>query len=130
MRSSLIIIFSILLHNLLHAQEIINFEDAMSIALENSPNIRQARLSLERSQELLNAQEAALNSRFSLNIEPFSFSKDRTFNAELSRFNTVERKSAGGTFIIAQPILLTDATLSLSNSFNWFDSRNKFRSVR
>ncbi len=126
MKNVFILIYCILMCNLLPAQEIINFEDAMTIARQNSPNIRQARLSLARNQELLNAQEAALNSHFSLNVEPFAFSKDRTFNQDLSRFNTVERKSAGGTLIVSQPILFTDANLTMRNSFNWFDSRTKF----
>jgi len=109
-----------------NAQTILNLEDAVNIARENSPNIRQARLNLERNQELLNAQEAALNSQFSLSVEPFYFSKSRTFQPILGTFNDTEEKRSGGTLTVSQPILLTDGTLFLRDNFQYRDSRSEF----
>lgn len=110
----------------LWAQKIINFENALKIARQNSPDIRQSRLSLERSQELLNAQEAALNSQFSLSVTPYNYTKERIFNQEFSRYSTVEGQSMLGTFSVVQPIVFTDATLSLTNRLRWFDSKSEF----
>jgi len=97
------------------------FDDAMQIALEKSPEFQQARLNLERQQELLNAQEASLKSKFDLSLEPFSYSRERTFQA-LFGWNTAETKSSSGILSISQPVLWTDGTISLRNEFGWRDS--------
>jgi outer membrane protein TolC len=98
----------------------------LDIANNNSPNIQQARLSLERSQELLNAQEASLKSRFSFTLEPAYYSRISEFNTLFSTWNTTETKSTGGVFTVSQPILLTDGTLALRNQFGWRDSKSDF----
>ena len=61
--------------NISFAQRPVSIEEAMEIARENSPDIRQAKLSLERSQELLKAQNASLRWNY--------FSSEQTF---LDRF--------------------------------------------
>ncbi len=127
MRNVIILVLSFLIYLPLSAQQIINFDEALAIAKEHSPNIRNARLNLERNQELLNAQEAALNSYFSLNIEPFSFTRSRNFQALLGRFNDREEKRSSGTLTISQPILLTDGTLSLQNTLDYRDTRSEFQ---
>jgi len=121
------IIFGLLLFFCpLSAQKIINIDDALNIARENSPNIKQSRLSLERNQDLLNAQIAALKSQFSLSVTPYNFSKERIFNQEFSRYTTIEGQSMFGTFSVVQPFILTDATISLTNRLRWFDSKAEF----
>ena len=97
--------------------------------MENSPDIKQTRLQLERSRELLNAQNASLKSQFSLSLNPFSYSQDRTFNKMFSAWNTTETQESDGTFIIRQPIKQTDGTLSLINSFSWQDSYSDYLDV-
>jgi len=104
----------------------LTFDEAVRIAQKNSPEIQQARLALKRSQELLNAQEAALKSRFSLTLEPLFYSHMNEFNTFFSRWNTSEIKSSSGLFIISQPILLTDGTLALRNQFEWRDSYSEY----
>jgi len=68
-----IIITFLLLQSLVFSQQArtLIFDDAMQIAREKSPDFRQARLNMERQQELLNAQEASLKSKFNLILEPF-----------------------------------------------------------
>jgi outer membrane protein TolC len=105
----------------------LTFEEAFEIAEQNSPDIQRARLSLDRSRELLNAQEASLKSRFSFTMEPFFFSHQREFNTFFSTWNTSELKSSSGTFTIAQPILLTDGTLALQNQLSWRDAYSEFQ---
>jgi len=106
------------------SERMITFEEALSIAKTNSPNIQQAQLSLDRSQNLLNAQEASLKSRFGFFLEPFSYSNLSSFNTQFSRWFTEETKSYSGTFYVSQPILLTDGTLTLRNEFGWRDSNS------
>ncbi len=114
--------------SLLNAQEKLSmtFEDALDLAKQNSPEIRQARYALERSQELLNAQEASLKSRFDLSLEPFFYSNQSEFNTFFSTWNTTETKSYTGTLSIIQPIIWTDGTISLNNQFGWLDSKSDF----
>jgi outer membrane protein TolC len=112
---------------LLRAQEkyAYTFEEALEIAQKNSPEIQQARLSLERSQELLNAQEASLKSRFGLFLEPFNYDRRSEFNTFFSTWNTTETKSYSGTISIQQPIIWTDGVISLNNRFGWLDSKSE-----
>jgi outer membrane protein TolC len=118
--------------HLLIAQDAINltFDEALNIAKKNSPDIQQARFALTRSQELLNAQEAALKSRFSLTLEPVFYNRERAFNNFFSTWNTSEIKSSSGLFTISQPILLTDGTLALRNQFGWRDSFSEFQGTK
>ncbi|MDZ7372846.1 MAG: TolC family protein [candidate division KSB1 bacterium] len=110
------------------AQRVLTLEDALQIAMRNSPNIRRALYNLERSRYSLNAQMAALKSRFSLSITPIDYSKYRNFNTDFSAWFTTETKQVYGTFTISQPIPLTDGTLSLVNRLSWRDaySENPF----
>ncbi len=113
--------------NLNFAQDVLTLDRAIDIALENSPQIRRSVINLERSKESLNAQNASLYSRFSLQVTPFEFSKDRQFNEFFSTWNTSETKASYGTFRISQPILWTDGILSLINTFSWQDAFSEFQ---
>jgi outer membrane protein TolC len=123
----LLIFFMIFLQVLyLRAQEkyTFNFEEALEIAKQNSPEIQRARFSLERSQENLNAQEASLKSRFGLYLEPFNYDRRSEFNTFFSTWNTTETKTYNGTISISQPIIWTDGVISLNNRFGWIDSKS------
>jgi len=122
--------FLVSLSNLVCAQTVISYEKAMEIAMENSPEIRRTRLDLERNRELLNAQNAALKSNFRLTLNPFNFSRDRTFNRFFSAWSTNETKQSIGMFSITQPIKQTDGTISLINHFSWQDSYSDYKDVR
>ena len=104
------------------SQKSMTLEESLGIAMNNSPDILRSRLQLERSQEYLNAQNAALKSRFSLSITPFDYSNDRQFNDYFATWNTSEKKESFGRFTIQQPIKWTDGTLVLTNRFGWQDS--------
>jgi outer membrane protein len=114
----------------LFAQRVITMQEALEIATENSPQIRNAKINLERSRELLNAQKAALKSRFSLTLEPFRYTHDRQFNDLFSTWNTSETKQSSGVFSIAQPLLWTDGTLALRNQFAWRNSYSEFQNTK
>lgn len=107
-------------------QEPLTLDEAIRVARENSPDLRQSRMSLEQSRERLKAQQASLRSRFSLTLTPFSFNRSREFNPFFSTFNTSESREAGGVFTVNQPLVATDGVLSLRNQFEWRDAFSEF----
>ncbi len=108
------------------SQQGLTLEQSLMIAELNSPSMKKTRLSLIRSQENLNAQNASLKSQFSLLLTPFSYSRDRVFNDLISDYNSQRKTQTYGTFTVRQPILVTDATLSLTNTFGYLDSYSQF----
>lgn len=128
MKKTIIVVLSFT--GLLTAQSNLSFNEAYQIAVENSPDIQQAKLSYERSSELLNAQEASLKSQFSLSVEPFAYLHTRTFNDFFSTWNTSETKQSSGMFTVSQPLIWTDGTLALQNRFMWRDTYSEFQDTR
>jgi outer membrane protein len=108
------------------AQNGLTLEQALKIAETNSPSMKKVRLNLTMNQENLNAQNAALKSNFSLNINPISYRNDRAFNDLISKYNSTNSTESFGLFTISQPIVLTDATISLQNRFGYMDSYSEF----
>ena len=109
----------------LNAQIAMTLEKAFEIASVNSPDIRTSMMNLDRAKLNLLAQRAALKSRFSLDLNPISYSKNRSFDSRLSKWYTNESFSTMGTFRVSQPIVWTDGTLSLVNSFGWQDNKSE-----
>jgi len=105
-----------------NAQQLLTLERTLAIAYQNSPAIEQSKLNLVRSRESLNAQRAGLKSRFSLNVNPFSYSNQREYSQDFQEWRTYENMSSGGTFSVSQPIKATDGTLSLINRFGFQSS--------
>ncbi|MBP5646798.1 MAG: TolC family protein [Bacteroidaceae bacterium] len=107
------------LENRVNAQIVMTMEQALEYSAEHNPDLINSRLSMERYEQNLIAQKASLKSRFSLNLEPFSYSQSRQFDSRFSDWYTNRSLSSSGTFSISQPIIWTDATLSLNNSLSW-----------
>ena len=103
----------------LEAQEMLDMNKAMDIAILNSPTMQQAELSLIRSQEKLNAQRARLKSQFALILNPFEFQRSNSFDNRTSEWYLNESASSSGSFSINQKILPTDGTISLRNTFTY-----------
>ncbi len=112
------------------AQQILKLDNAITIASQNSPDIKRVRLNMERSQELLKAQNAALKSNFSFNVNPFQYSHDRTFNEYYNDWYTKDNIGSNGTFTISQPVLWTDGNVSLSNRLSYLDSYSEINDNR
>ena len=106
--------------------EVLRLDDALRIAGDRSPTLAEARHSLEISRRELEAQRAALKSRFGLTVTPFEHSRDRTFNELVSAYNTQEQTHAGARFSIRQTIAPTDGTLSLVQAFDWRRASSSF----
>ena len=108
------------------SQQGLTLEQALNIAESNSPDMKRTRLSLIRSQENLNAQNAALKSNFSLTLNPIAYSQNRSFNELISQWNSVQTTQSYGEFTVTQPIVLTDARISLVNRFGYTDSYSEY----
>ncbi|MCL1821223.1 MAG: TolC family protein [Prolixibacteraceae bacterium] len=106
------------------AQKALTLDLALSIAENNSPAMQQSRLNLERSMSNLEAQKAALKSRFSLDVNPINYSNTRRFDTRVSEWYTNESFASNAVFRAEQPILFTDGTLSLINNFGWQNSNS------
>ena len=128
----LVMILTLLLTNLSEssAQEGLTLEKSLNIAEANSPAIKKTRLGLTRNQENLNAQNASLKSQFSLSLTPISYSQGKVFNDLISSYNSQKNTQSLGTFSIIQPIIFTDATLSLTNNLKYLDSYSQFANLK
>ena len=107
------------------AQEILTLEKALEIAYQQSPSIIQSKMSLEQSELALIQQKASLKSQFSLNLNPFQYTRSTSFDDYNTQWYTRKSMSSGLDFRISQPIKWTDGTVTLSNSFNWQDDDNQ-----
>lgn len=103
----------------LQAQEALTLEKALQISETGSPDLQLSLLNLERSQKNLEAQRAALKSRLSLDVTPMNYSNQRRFDTRVSEWYTNKSLTTNGRFLVSQPILPTDGTISLSNEFGW-----------
>jgi outer membrane protein len=110
----------------LSAQSGLTLENSLQVAEANSPTMKKTRLSLVRSQENLNAQNAALKSNFALTLNPISYTQNREFNELISDWNSRTTTESYGNFTISQPIKLTDARISLTNRFGFYDSYSEY----
>ncbi len=111
-------------------QRQLTLDQAVGIAMDQSPDIRSTELDLERNRELLRAQQAATKSQFRLNITPFSYQNDLSFNRFLSAWSASETKESNSRLQISQPIRWTGGTLSLIDRFGWQDSYSDYQDVR
>jgi outer membrane protein len=109
-----------------NSQQGLTLEQALTTAEVNSPSMKKTRLNLIRSQENLNAQNAALKSQFALTLNPVSYTQSREFNNLISDYNTYNATESFGTFSVIQPIKLTDARISLTNKFGYTDSYSEY----
>jgi len=118
----------LLIFNMLNAfpQNGLTLEEALKVAETNSPSMKRTRLSLVRSQENLNAQNASLKSQFSLSLNPIGYNQNREFNDLISEWNTTKTTESYGLFTVMQPIVFTDARVTLNNRFGYKDSYSEY----
>jgi outer membrane protein TolC len=120
----IILLLSLILFSVsgIKAQEILTLDRAFQIAETSSPDLQQSLLNLERFQKNLEAQRAALKSRFSLDVAPVGYSRQRRFDNRVSEWYTNKSFESNALFRVVQPILPTDGTISLTNEFGWQSS--------
>ncbi len=118
------------LSNQIIAQDVLTLEESIQIAQQSSPDIKKSRLNLFSNKKSLDAQRAALKSRFALDITPLDYNRSRVFNDLFSTWNTTEDYNSFANFSVTQPIAATDGTISLVNSFGYRDNFSEFQDVR
>jgi outer membrane protein len=118
--------FSFLCSFTVLAQGALTLEQALSIAETNSPSMQKAALSREQSRQTLIAQKAALKAKISLSVAPLSYSKSSNFESSYSDWYTYESLNSSSTFQVSQPVLLTNTTVSLVNTFGWQNTNSDY----
>ncbi|HEX2394782.1 MAG TPA: TolC family protein [Bacteroidales bacterium] len=119
-------IFLILTCSCLKAQNIITLDRAMEIAIKNSPDILKSELQMTISRENLNALEAQTKSLIRFDVSPFSYVNNREFARE-GYWITFQEKVASGDFNIIQPIKLTNGSITLRNTFSYYDRFSEYK---
>lgn len=107
------------------AQEILTLEKALNIAYQHSPSLIQSKLSLEQRQLNLKAQNASLKSQFSLDVNPFYYSRSNQYDSYNSKWYDSKNMTSSASFGIQQPVKWTDGVISLINDFSWQDASNR-----
>ncbi|WP_345259481.1 TolC family protein [Marivirga lumbricoides] len=125
-----LIMICCLLSQQLMAQRTLTLKEAIEIAQQSSPTIKKSMLNLYSNQRSLDAQRAALKSRFALDITPFDYNRNRNFNDLFSRWNTIEDYNSFANLSVSQPIVATDGTISLINRFGYRDNYSEFQDLR
>jgi len=105
--------------------ETLTLDQALQIAYEQSPTMRQAGLNLEENFRNLQAQQAALKSQFSLTLTPLSYSKARQFDNLTAVYFNSKQTSSSARFSIVQPLKWTDGTLSVNNEMKWQEASSE-----
>ncbi|MBC8319191.1 MAG: TolC family protein [Bacteroidetes bacterium] len=104
------------------SQRTLTLDESMEIAGLNSPAIQKSRLNMEKNKEYLKAQLASLKSRFFLDVTPVSYSREQRYDERFSEWYTSENKGAAASFVVSQPIKLTDGLLTIRNDFGYQDN--------
>ena len=111
------------------AQTPMTLQRALEIAESGSPSIQRSLLTVDQFQHNLRAERASLKSRFSLTLEPFSFSNSRRFDNQFSQWFTNTETFSRGTFQVEQPILSTGGTVGLYNVFGWRNNKTAIENL-
>ncbi len=106
--------------------EELTLDQALEIALVNSPTMRGADFNLSISEHNLDANLASLKSKLNLTVTPYQFSKNRVFNDLASSYITQEQTTSSASFSVTQPITWTDGILRISEDINWKESFSSF----
>ena len=110
------------------AQVTLTIEQALEIAEENNPQLKNSKMNFERTQFLLEAERASLKSQFSMTVNPVGYSINRRFDERVQEWYTTNTLSSGGSFQVEQPWLRTDGVFRLTNRFSWQDVETKIGS--
>ncbi|MFA9388873.1 MAG: TolC family protein [Prolixibacteraceae bacterium] len=115
----LIMVLLVIQFQIATAQDLLTLERTLDIAYQGSPEMISQKITLENQRENVNATKAGLKSRFSLSVDPLTYSKNRSFENYANDYVSSERLGSSGRFMISQPITATDGTITLSNQFGF-----------
>lgn len=117
--------FILMMRSLIYAQEILTLERTLEIAFVHSPTLVQSKISLEQQQLNLKAQKASLKSQFSLDVNPFNYSRRNNYDDYNSKWFASETMSSSASLGIRQPIKWTDGSIGLYNDVSWQNASNR-----
>lgn len=117
--------FILMMRSLIYAQEILTLERTLEIAFVHSPTLVQSKISLEQQQLNLKAQKASLKSQFSLDVNPFNYSRRNNYDDYNSKWFASEMMSSSASLGIRQPIKWTDGSIGLYNDVSWQNASNR-----
>lgn len=117
--------FILMMTSLIYAQEILTLERTLEIAFVHSPTLVQSKISLEQQQLNLKAQKASLKSQFSLDVNPFNYSRRNNYDDYNSKWFSSETMSSSASLGIRQPIKWTDGSIGLYNDVSWQNASNR-----
>jgi len=120
----------LVVHPQVYGQKILTLDEAMLVAINNSPEIIKSELNMTISRENLKAREATTKSFFKFQLTPYSYDQTRSFNSLFSTWNTNKTTRVFGDFIVSQPILATDGRISLQNTLQYQDAYSDYNSTR
>lgn len=126
----LLMAFCVLTWEDMVAQQILTLSESIEIAQRSSRSIKKSMLNLYGNQRSLDAERLSLKSRFALDITPFDYNRNRSFNDLFSTWNTNEDYNSFALFSVRQPIVATDGTISLINRFGYRDNYSEFQDIR
>lgn len=105
--------------SLSYGQEVLTLENIMTIAYENSPSLKQSKLSLISSQAKLAASRASMKTQISFDANPFVFDNSREFDDFNQKWYNNQKFVSNGILKLIQPIVATDGTVALTNTLGW-----------
>lgn len=111
------------------AAHALSLDMALSIAKQNSPTMKKAKLSRERSKQSLLAQHASTKARFSLDLNPLTYSNNQNFDTRYSSWYSYEHLGSSSILSISQPIVATNTTVVLKNVFSWQKTASHYSGI-
>jgi outer membrane protein len=126
---SAVLLGSMLFCCMSYGQKILTLEDAMNIAIKNSPEIIKSELNMNINKENLKAEEAATKSQIKFKLSPYSYDQNRTFNTPLSSWITSETETVSGDLVVSQPIRLTDGSIYLHNQLTFQNASSDYQDL-
>jgi len=101
------------------AEQTLTLSQAIQIALNSSPTMQKSSYLRAISKQNLIAERASLKAKFSIELNPLSYTNTRRFDERFSNWYDYENISTEGILSVHQPIISTNTTISLSNRFGW-----------
>jgi outer membrane protein TolC len=105
----------------IHASDTLTYAKALDVALRQSPEVVQARLTLEQSQEAYRAIVAGQQLSAALSLTPIGYSNDLQLNNTYNSWNTNRNTQSNADLKLSQPVRLTGGTFSVDGNLGWND---------
>jgi len=103
------------------AADTLTYQKALDIALRQSPEVVQAKLALEQSEETYRAAAAGQKLSVALSLTPLGFSNSLQLNNTYNLWATSRNLQSNADLTLSQPVWLTGGTITLVGDAGWND---------